>query len=192
MNWAHPEAGHSCMHARTHIQYHIDRGRFFSSAFLIRHHTPLNESLLVSDSLLIPFNQSPRLTLPIALVPRLSVLFCCFHDNSGRDITQKDSTNGIGSYLGGCIIGVSGAGSLYVCACFRLCACWGGGEVHVHICTCAFVLAQICAVEHRDEWCVTCFCDKGSCTVSLTEMACETRRWKGCWGILKEPLGLKA
>lgn len=189
MHWAHPKAGHSCIHAHTHIQYHTRRGGFSSSAFLIRHHTPLNESLLVSDSVLIPFNQSPRLTLWITLVPPLSALFCCFHDNSGRDITQKDSTNGIGCYLGGCIIGVSGAGSLCVCACFRLCVCWDVGRCMY---TCAFVLAQICAVEHGDEWCVICFCDKGSCTVSLTEMACETRRWKGCWGILKEPLELKA
>lgn len=72
-----------------------------------------------------------------------------------------------------------------VCACFRFMLMDLWGMLRVHICTHAFVPARICAEEHRDEFCVICLWVKRRCRVSMREMACETRRGKGCQGIFK-------
>ena len=62
-----------------------------------------------------------------------------------ENITQNDSANGGGCCLGGCIIGVSGAGSLCVHA-LGLCMYVGGvvgGSECMHACIHAFAAAHI-------------------------------------------------
>lgn len=81
--------------------------------------------------------------------------FCpCFSAVStttvAENIPQKDSANGVGCCLGGCIIGVSGASSLCLCildvyvsmyVCMYVC---GERVLRVHEC----MLACICACTH--------------------------------------------
>lgn len=77
-----------------------------------------------------------------------------------ENIPQKDSANGVGCCLGGCIIGVSGASSLRLCildayACMWV-GRWGGGALactRMHACTHAFVPTCICAWWRVDERC---------------------------------------
>lgn len=69
-----------------------------------------------------------------------------------ENIPQKDSANGVGCCLGGCIIGVSGASSLRLCI-LDVYACVGRwGALHLHVCTLACMHSCLHAFVHDNVW----------------------------------------
>lgn len=141
-------------HTRTHQSLVTEKPGFSSPADLIRHHTPLRERLLVSDfPPLHPFHQPLQAVLAVAVV-LIPTLRCSAVSTTtvAENITQKDSANGGGCCLGGCIIGVSGAGSLCVHAlglCMYVGGTVGGHCMHalMHSQLHTLMLRSVCASE---------------------------------------------
>lgn len=101
-----------------------------------------------------------------------------------ENIPQKDSANGVGCCLGGCIIGVSGASSLRLCildvdACVRACVWvgrWGGAVACTRMHACLRCMhTRLHAFVHDNarmsQCCRICLCVKGSCRVFMRGMA---------------------
>lgn len=141
-------------HTHTHQSLVTEKPGFSSPADLIRHHTPLRERLLVSDfPPLHPFHQPLQAVLAVAvvLIPTLR-RSAVSTTTVAENITQKDSANGGGCCLGGCIIGVSGAGSLCVHAlglCMYVGGTVGGHCMHalMHSQLHTLMLRSVCASE---------------------------------------------
>lgn len=151
----------SISHTHTHADC-LRKPGFSSSAFLIRHHTLLNERPLVSDSLLFlvisllsSLSLGGRKKKRITLFPFLSLLFCCFHDNSGREYSPEGLSQwrwllfgwlyywGQWSYssLRLCILDV------YMCVRVRV-GRWGALRVHVYAC----MRSCLHAFVHDNAW----------------------------------------
>lgn len=129
--------------------------------FLTRHHTLLNDRPLPCQQFSpFPLYQSPQHTLTTFPQKKKKKAhffhFCpCFSAVStttvAENIPQKDSANGVGCCLGGCIIGVSGASSLCLCildvyVSMYVCMYVGRGYcVYMNACSHAFAPARICA-----------------------------------------------
>lgn len=117
LHQTHAELEHAHItYTCTHQSTVAEKPGFSSSPYLIRHHIPVSERLLVSDS--PPSSSSSGSSVPSHYhnncTYSMFMLLCCFHNNNGREHYPNDSANGGGCCLGGCIIGVSGAGSLCV------------------------------------------------------------------------------
>lgn len=127
-------------YTRTHQSTVVEKPGFSSSLCLIRHHICVSERLLVIDSPLRALHQAPRCILVIAIIALIPSLRCSAVSMAtmAENITQNDSANGGGRCLGGCIIGVSGAGSLCVHA-LVLCMYVGGNCECMH----AFMHSQL-------------------------------------------------
>lgn len=89
-------------YTRAHQSTVAEKPGFSPSPFLIPHHIPVSERLLVSDSPLHPLHPAPQclLSITVALIPSLRCSAVSM-TTVAENISQNDSANGGGPCLGG-------------------------------------------------------------------------------------------